>query len=170
MTYRCRMPKILPQHIVAARAKVEPLSLKKAEAFADSIFATQPNLLASVLVLPKFGVTNEDLDVVLMLLFICFESVRESGTKLPTITEEIQERCLLRIGGKAKFIEGLSASASSQAVSDQVASHPEPNLIALCYGMLRENDLASVRTEAEKHLLLASLNIAESIAYALNDA
>ena len=164
------MPKILPRHIVAALARVEPLSLMKGEAFADSIFASQPNLLASVLVLPRFGVSNKELDVVLKLLFICFESVLESGAKLPIITEEIQDRCLARMAGKSKFIEGLSASATSQAVWDQVASHLEPNLLALCFDILRENDLASVRTEAEKHLVLPSLNIVDSIAYALNDA
>ena len=73
---------------------------------------------------------------------LCFESVRESGGKLPTITEELQERCLSRITGRAKFIDGVSASAASQGVSDQVASHLEPNLLALCYGLLREMSAA----------------------------
>lgn len=164
------MPRIQLTHIAAAQRRVEPLSVKKAEAFADAVYAGQPNLLASVLVLPRFGVANEDLDVVLKVLFICHEAVRESGINIPPISEADQERCLARVAGRAKFLEGLDDVSLTQAASDQVRVHPESHLLAVAYGLLKDNDLVHVRTEAEKYLLLAVLNLVEVISDALNDA
>ena len=164
------MPRIQPIHIASARNRVEPLTLQKAEAFADAVFAEQPNLLGSILVLPRFGVALKDLDVALKVLFICHESARDAAVNLPTIGEEDQERCLARISGRAKFLEGLDSRLSAQAVSDQIQCHPEPYLLAVAYGILQENNLASVRTEPEKYLLLAVLNIVETISDAINEA
>ena len=163
------MSRIQPRHIAAARQRVEPLCLTKANLFADAVFASQPNLLASVLVLPRFGVSSESLDVALKILFICHEAVRETGFALATISESDQERCLARVSGKAGFLEELDARSAAQAASDQLRTHPEQYLLAAAYGLLMEHDLASVRTEAEKYLVLAVLNIVETISDALTD-
>lgn len=162
------MPRVQLTHIVAAQRRVEPLSVKKAEAFAGAVYASQPNLLASVLVLPRFGVATKDLDVVLKALFICHESVRETGLDIPKISEADQERCLARVSGRVKFLEGLDERSAAQAISDQVRDHAEPNLLAAVFGLLKGGDLLCVRTEAEKYLLLAVLNLVEAIAEALN--
>ena len=142
------MPRIQSIHLATAQRRVEPLSVEKAVAFSDAIFAKQPNLLASVLVLPRYGVTHQELDVVLKALFICYEALVETGVRIRTITEEDQERCLRRLTGKATFLEGLDAQSSATAVADQVQDHPEPLLLAVVYGLLKESDLASARTEA----------------------
>ena len=42
--------------------------------------------------------------------------------------------------------------------------HPESVLLAFTYDHLRQNDLLAVRTEAEKFLMLAVLNLVECIA------
>ena len=164
------MPRIQSIHLAAAQRRVEPLSVEKAVAFSDAIYAKQPNLLASVLVLTRYGVTHNELDVVLKVLFICYEALVETGFEIRTITEDDQERCLGRVTGKARFLDGLDAQSSVRAVADQVRDHREPLLLAVAYGLLKESDLASARTEAEKYLLLAVLNLVELIADALNDA
>ena len=41
---------------------------------------------------------------------------------------------------------------------------PEPVLLAFAYDHLSQNDLLAVRTEAEKFLMLAVLNLVECIA------
>lgn len=165
-----QMPHILHTHLAAAQRRVEPMSVEKAIVFSDAVFSKQPNLLASVLVLPRYGVTNQELDVVLKVLFICFEALVLTGIDIPTISEDDQERCLRRVTGRARFLEGLDAASSTRAVADQVRTHPEPLLLAVAYGLLEESDLVSARTEAEKYLLLAVLNLVELIADALNDA
>lgn len=42
--------------------------------------------------------------------------------------------------------------------------HPERDLLAYVYGYLGEHDLLKIRTDAEKSLLLAVLNLVECIA------
>lgn len=163
------MSRIQIPHIVAAHAAVEPLTMTKAETLADALFKSQPNLLASVLVLPRFGVSNKDLDVVLKILFICHGAVVESKIQIPMISEARQERCFARLAGRSRFIEGLSPSLVQRAVDDQIRTHREPNLLALAFGLLKEHDLHRVRTEAEKYLLLVVLNIVETLADVLTD-
>jgi hypothetical protein len=163
------MPRIQPDHIVAAQRRIEPLSLEQGEALADAIFASQPNLLASILVLSRFGVSNQDLDVALRILFICHEAVRATGFVLPEIGEADLELCLARVAGRGKFIEGLSKDSAVQAVADHVHEHAEPHLLAVVYDLLHKHDLTSVRTEAEQYLVLAVLNLVESISNALTD-
>ena len=136
------MPKIFPNHIGAARAAILPLTFEKAESIADAIFKTQPNLLASVIVLTKFGVSNEQLDVLFKLLFIIYKSVDNSGATLPLITEDIQEKCLARMRGRISFTEDLDESLLGQAISQQLSNHGEPFLLALCLEMLQASDLA----------------------------
>ena len=144
--------------------------MQKAVAFSDAIYAKQPNLLASVLVLTRYGVTHQELDVALKILFILYEAIGETGFEIRTIIEDDQDRCLRRVTGRARFLDGLDAQSSDRAVADQIRDHPEPLLLAVAFGLLKESDLVSARTEAEKYLLLAVLNLVELIADALNDA
>lgn len=164
------MSRIQPKHIASARIQVEPLTDQKTESLAEEVFAKQPNLLGSVLVLPQFGVTHSQIDIALKVLFICHCAVKSAGVELPTITESDQERCLTRITGRARFLEGLNAKLSEQAVYAQIQDHREPHLLAVAYGILRDHDLVAVRTEPEKYLLLAVLNVVETISDAINDA
>ena len=82
----------------------------------------------------------------------------------PVISEATQERCLQRLTGRARFTEGLGPELFERAVRDQIDEHGEPRLLAFAYGHLREHDPLSVRTEAEKYLLLAALNLVDCIA------
>lgn len=164
------MPRVEPRHIIAARQRVEQFTLREAEALGDAIFDKQPNLLGSLLALPQFGVTHAELDVALKILFICHESVVEASIELPVITEAQQERCLARVTGRSKFLEGLAADASQRAVQDQIDNHPEPYLLALALGILQDNGLANVQNEPGRYLVLAVLNVVEMLASAIHDA
>jgi hypothetical protein len=164
------VPRIQPEHIAAARYRVDGYSLQESERLADEVFKAQPNLLSSVLVLSRYAVPAEHIDVALKVLFICYEAVRMANLTMRQITEGDQERCLSWIGGRARFIECLPAETAALAVQGQVGTHPEKYMLALAYGMLAEKGLAGATTEAEKYLLMATLNIAETIARVVNDA
>ena len=43
--------------------------------------------------------------------------------------------------------------------------HPERYLLAFAYGYLGEHDLLRVRTDAEKYLMMAALNLVECVAF-----
>jgi hypothetical protein len=55
-------------------------------------------------------------------------------------------------------------TAQQRAVQDQIEEHGEPQLLAHEYGQLRENGLLAIRTDAEKYLVLAALNLVDCVA------
>ena len=131
---------------------------------ADEIFAQQPNLLASVLVLPRMGVSMVELEVPLHILFVTFQAMKHSGHTWPVISEDVQDRNMQRLTARARFNEGLPGELANQVVQQFCDEHPERYLLAFVYGYLREHDLLRVRTEAEKYLLMAALNLVECVA------
>ena len=57
------------------------------------------------------------------------------------------------------------AQFADRLVKQYCDEHCERNLLAFVYGYLGEHDLLRVRTDAEKYLLLAVLNLVECIAF-----
>jgi len=117
---------------------------------ADEIFAQQPNLLASILVLP--------------ILLVAFQAMKLSGQTWPLISEDVQDRCLQRLTARARFNEGLPEHLADQMVQQFCNEHRERYLLAFVYGYLGDHDLMQVRTDAEKYLMLAALNLVECLA------
>jgi hypothetical protein len=119
------------------------------------------------------------MDVVLNMLLVFHEAMRISSnsnsnssssnagsgaSQWPLISEDVQERCLTRISARVRFIDGLSPQLQQQAITDAIADHPEQLLLAYAFGKFGESDVLDVRTEAEKMLMLAALNLVECIA------
>jgi hypothetical protein len=132
---------------------------------ADEIFAQQPNLLASILALPRMGVGMVELEVPLHILLVTFQAMKHSGHVWPIVTEDVQDGCMQRLTARARFNEGLPGNLADKVVQQFCDEHPERNLLAFVYGYLGEHDLLRVRTEAEKYLLVAALNLAECVAF-----
>ena len=124
------MASISSRNLVDAVLRVEQMGFQERERLANEIHARQPNLFFSVLVLQRYGATLEQLDVVLNLLFVFFEAMRSSGSHWPVISEEVQERCLARISGRVRFIEGLTPQLQAQATADAVGDHAEQAAVA----------------------------------------
>ena len=66
---------------------------------------------------------------------------------------------------RARFNEGLPADLADQVVQQFCDEHPERYLLAFAYGYLGEHDLLRVRTDAEKYLMMAALNLVECVAF-----
>jgi hypothetical protein len=145
---------------------VERMNPTQKVQLADEIFALQPNLLAAILVLPRMGVSALQLEVPLHILLVSFQAMKGSGHVWPRISEELQEQCLQRLMARMRFNGGLPAHLADQVVTQFHEEHPERELLAFIYGQLGEHDLLGARTEAEKYLMLAALNLAECIAAA----
>ena len=131
---------------------------------ADEIAAQRPNLLASILVLPRMGVDLEELEVPLHILLVTFQAMKRSGHVWPIVSEDVQDRCLQRLTARARFNEELPRELADQLVQQFCDEHPERYLLAFVYGYLGDHNLLRVRTEAEKYLLMAALNLAECVA------
>lgn len=135
-------------------------------ALADRIHAEQPTLLYSVLVMPRFGATMVQLDSLIELLLVAFTAMKDAGGKWPVISEELQERCLARVVGRARFIEDLAPPEASAAIHDAVAGHPEAPLLAHALDVMRRQGWLGIRDDTHKHMVLCGLNLVECIAEA----
>lgn len=151
--------------MVQAAIDVNGMGQDQKVRLADEIFAQQPNMLASILVLPRMGVGMVELEVPLHILLVTFQAMKRSGHAWPVISEDVQEACMQRLTARVRFNEGLPGDLANQVVQQFCDEHPERYLLAFVYGYLGDHDLLRVRTDAEKYLLLATLNLAECIAF-----
>lgn len=158
------MTTVSRQHLGDAVLRVQRMSFHERELLADEIHAAQPNLFFSVLALQGFGATMEDMEVVLNILLVFYCAMKMSGTAWPVISEEVQDRGLKRINARARFIEGLSPRQQEHATADSIARHTQTQLLAYVFGKLTEHGLNTVKTEAEKMILLVAVNLVECIA------
>lgn len=158
------MTTISLQQLGDAVLRVERMSFNERELLANEIHAAQPNLFFSVLALQGFGATMEQMEVVLNILLVFYSAMKTSGTAWPVISEEVQDRGLKRITARARFIEGLSPRQQEQATADSIARHTQKQLLAYVFGKLTEHGLNTVKTEAEKMILLVAVNLVECIA------
>ena len=151
--------------MVRAAIEVNRMDQARKVALADEIFLQQPNMLASILVLPRMGVDMAQLEVPIHILLVTFQAMKLSGHKWPVVTEDIQDKCMQRLTARARFNEGLPGDLATQVVQQFCDEHRERYLLAFVYGHLSDHDLLAVRTEAEKYLLLGALNLAECVAF-----
>ena len=88
------MPTIAKEILGRAVRLVRKMNLPQRERLLDEIHLHQPNLLYSALALRRFGASYEQLEVVLNILLVCFESMKLAGAERIMIDEALQERCL----------------------------------------------------------------------------
>lgn len=160
-----KMGVITQSVMVQAAIEVNRMGQAQKVALADEIFVQQPNLLASILALPCMGVDMVQLEVPLHILFVTFQAMKLSGRTWPLVTEHIQEGCLQRLTARARFNEGLPEDLVNKVVQQFCDEHAEHYLLAFVYGYLGDRDLLKVRTDTEKFLMLAALNLVECVAF-----
>lgn len=151
--------------VIEADVAVRHMSRDQKVRLADEIYAQQPNMLASILALPRMGVDMVQLEVALHILLVTFQAMRISGHEWPLVTEDIQDGCLQRLTARARFNEGLPQELATKVVEEFHNEHAERYLLAFVYGNLRDHDLMAVRTEAEKYLMMGALNLVECVAF-----
>lgn len=157
---------LIRQAVLAkAAVAVDAMGLTEQVRLADGVFAHQPNLLASALVLQRMGVSLPQMDVPIHILLVAYQAMKTSGHTWPAISEDTQEACLRRLTGRIRFAEGLGGGLLQRSLQQYIDEHREPYLLAFAYGYLQHNDLLGARTEAEKFLMLATLNLVDCIAF-----
>jgi hypothetical protein len=159
------MGRLTQAAVIEADIAVRRMSHDQKVRLADEIYAQQPHMLASILALPSMGVDMAQLEVALHILLVTFQAMKLSGHRWPLVTEDIQDGCLQRLTARARFNEGLPQELATQLVEQFHTEHAERYLLAFVYGWLEEHDLMAVRTEAEKYLMMAALNLVECVAF-----
>jgi len=159
------MSRISQAAVAKAVCKVRAMDIKQKERLADEVFLEQPNMLAAVLVLTRFGVSMAKLDFVIDLLLICFQSMKESGLAWPVISEEEQERQMQRYVATVKFSEDLSPALKDQTVRQYIDNHPEKALLAYVQTEVMQWMTRVVAEESDKFAMIAAITLVNCIAY-----
>ncbi len=159
------MGRLTQRVVIEADVDVRRMSHDQKVRLADEIYAQQPNMLASILALPRMGVDMAQLEVTLHILLVTFQAMKLSGHHWPLVTEDIQDGCLQRLTARARFNEGVPEDLATKVVEQFHNEHAERYLLAFVYGYLGDHDLMDVRTEAEKYLMLGALNLVECLAF-----
>jgi hypothetical protein len=157
---------VLGQAVIAVNA----MGMTERLHLSDEIFAEQPNLLASILVLHRMGATLKDIEVPLHVLFVAHQAMKTCGHIWPVITEDIQDVCMRRLTAAIRFVEGLPSESIRESVQQSMGEHTEQELLAFVHGHLREHGMVSIRTDSEKYIWLAALNLVDCIAYTAPNA
>jgi hypothetical protein len=163
--------RIFIRHVAAAIKKVQAMDLTQRESLADEIFIKQPNLLASCLVQPRLGVDMQSVEVLLNILLVCYQAMKESGLDWPVISEDEQDRQTQRMVGSVKFPEEMDEPAFAHAARARyLTDHPEQPLLAFVLDQsnawLRDLARRHAESESDKFVMLASINQVNCIAYA----
>ena len=106
----------------------------------------------------------EQCEVVRNALLVFCEAMKSSGRRWPAIFEEVQERCLARIAGCVRFIEGLAPQLQMQAPSDAIGDHPWQQTLAYVYGRFKGHGPSASKAERKRMFMLAAPNRVECLA------
>ncbi|MGC2030791.1 MAG: hypothetical protein WA642_12280 [Steroidobacteraceae bacterium] len=162
------MSRITVDNLAAAIRKVRGMSVKEKEALADEIYLHQPHLLASCLVQSRLGVEPAAVEFLLNILFVCYQSMKESGLHWSVITEDEQERQIQRWIGAVQFSEHAARSVADGAGEQYVTQHPEQPLLAFVMDetnrRLRAISERNAEAESDKFVMMTSMNLVNCIA------
>jgi hypothetical protein len=159
------MSRISMEALVDAITIIRAMSIAQKAHLGDELFQTQPNLLGSVIVLQGMGVSLAKIEVALELLFVCYQSMKQSGLRWPLITEDDLDKQMARHVATVQFEEGLSPAQRERALAQYLDAHPEKPLLAYVTGELNKW-LAGIDPEAtDNYLMLACINLVNCIAF-----
>ena len=111
--------------VIEADVAVRRMSQDQKVRLADEICAEQPNMLASILALPRMGVDMAQLEVALHVLFVAFLAMKLSGQQWPLVTKDIQDGCLQRLTARTRFNDGLPQELATKVVEQFHTEHAE---------------------------------------------
>lgn len=151
--------------VTQAVAKVQGMNMAQKEWLAEELAQCQLNLLAAVVVQPRLGVPLHKVDFLFDVLFVCYQSMKESGLSWSLITEDDMDRQLQRFSASVKFGAEMGQSLRDQSVQRYIDDYPEKGLLS--YVMTRcTQRLKQVEPgDTDKYVIIAAANIVNCIAF-----
>jgi hypothetical protein len=159
------MSRVTPQALADAITIIRAMGIEQKERLADELLRTQPNMLGSALALQRMGVSLAKIEVALDLLFVCFQSMKQSGLLWPLITEADLDKQLGRYVATVRFGEDLSPTQRQRAMMQYLESHPEKPLLAYVTDELNKWLARIVPEDTDNYVMLASMNFVNCIAF-----
>jgi len=157
------MVKVGKKALASAIEKSRKISLQEKEFIVVNIQKKQPHLLASVLVLQRFGCSLEQIDVLLHILLVCHVALVESGVDLIQVSEDEQDKQMTKLINIIKLNEKLNIKEQQRSMDKYIDSHPERLLLAFAYSEMSEAGFLKLTHENSKYLIAAGLNLINCI-------
>ncbi len=161
------MTRISEEALVTAITKVRMMSMNEKELLADEIFLRQPSMLASLLVLERFGVTFSKMEILTNLLFVCYQAMKESKIEWPLITEDDLDRNMSKFTKSVELWERQGKTLSMQALEDYVGPHPEKLLLAFVLDNVNCWLKEVEREESDRYVIMVAMSYVNCIAFVL---
>ncbi|MCK2097665.1 hypothetical protein [Thauera aromatica] len=159
------MSRISADTMAKALIAAQAMDPQQKAQLADELFRAQPNLLGSVVVLPRLGVALPKVDFAAEILFVCFLAMRESGLTWPVITEDDQDCQLRRFVAITRFGDDLDESLRERSMQQYIADHPEKDLLAYVTAETSKWLARITPEETDKYVMLAIWNLVNCIAF-----
>jgi len=144
---------------------VRAMGIEQKEALVNELFLTQPNLFGSALALQRMGVSLAKIEVVLDLLFVCFQSMKQSGLPWPLITEADLDKQMGRYVATVRFGEDLKPVQRQRAMMQYLEAHPEKLLLAHVTDELNKSLAAVAPETTDNYVMLTAMNFVNCIAF-----
>jgi hypothetical protein len=158
--------KIHESALAQAISAYEKMTIKEYEAAADRIYASQPNMLASVLYMGQLGNSDEHVGYLLQILIVLHLALEISKVNIAVVSEVDQKRELQKLIASINATEGLSESLTLNSVQRYIDQHQEKYAYAFAFHVLTESGILLLESENSKFLTLAALNLVNCIASA----
>jgi len=153
------------QQLANASLKVVAMNIRQKEVVMDEIFKSQPNLLASVLILAQMGNSLEQVGILIDLLLVIHELVRASGKTLKLVSESELDQQVSRFVAHLKSSENLGSEKANRAIDAYVKSHPEKVLLAYAIDEMQKAGFTELQHEASKLLFISGIGLVNCVAY-----
>jgi hypothetical protein len=159
------MSRVSMQALGRAIQTVKAMDLRQKETLIDEIYRVQPNMLGSILVLQRMGVSLAKMDFALQLLCVCFQSMKEAGLPWPLITEAEQDKQMARYVAAVRFGEDLPPAQSERAMMQYLNAHPERPLLAYVTTELTKWMSGIEPEDSDKYVMLGCASLVNCIAF-----
>jgi hypothetical protein len=151
--------------LATAVNKVRGMTFQQKEHLGDEIHRMQPDLLGSVIVMHRLGVSYAKIEFLLEIVWICYQAMKESGLVWPKITVDDFDRQATIYIATVKFGENLSEPLQLQLMQQFIDGHPEQYLLAFVQDALAQWMARIIPEESDKHIMLAAITVVNCIAY-----
>jgi hypothetical protein len=158
---------ISEKHINKAINKISQLTLNEKKDLIDEIFNEQPTLISSLIIQNQLGNSLEDVEVLLHILLIIFQSLKEAKINIHKISETEYETQLNKTIAHIKFSENLNENMISQSLDQYIEHQQNEVLFAFVIHEMTRSNFHKLQHENSKYLLLSGVNLVACISKAI---
>lgn len=146
------------------------LDIRERETLTDEIFANQPGLLGTVLVLSKLNVSMAKIEEVLFILLVLYQAFQKrSGICIPLIKEEMIEKAHDNNNAMLKYLDKEGLVEGSNLIGKAIMDSPNNFVAAFVLGHLNEHGFSTFSQENE-HCIRSAKAIMDCFIEAANRA